>query len=233
MAPAPVDLTVEKSLVAAGESIIGIDEVGRGALAGPVCVAAVLIRPHEALSAPLGLSDSKLLSPNARAALMPQIHDWADGVGLGFASASEVDAVGVNGALQRAAERALSGLPRALVLLDGSYDWLSRHPVLLDLTTDSIRPDPMPHHHEQFSAAGAVVTQVKADLTCASVAAASIIAKVSRDALMGDLALRYPQFDWAGNKGYASPSHRAAIIEHGATPEHRLSWNLIPATPPA
>ncbi|MBU6213892.1 MAG: ribonuclease HII [Actinomycetales bacterium] len=228
MTRAAADLVVEQGLVSAAEFVIGVDEVGRGALAGPVCVGAVAIRPHQCAAPPAGLTDSKLLSAAARESLVPQIHDWADAVSVGFASAAEVDAVGVTGALRRAAERALSDLPSALVLLDGSHNWLTRPDEVWQLPLEPVRPDPCPGHNLDVAAAGTVVTRVKADTSCASVAAASVLAKVARDAHMVALSDMHSPYEWAANKGYAAAAHRAAIVAHGPSVEHRLSWSLLP-----
>ena len=137
---------------------------------------------------------------------------------MGHASAAEIDAVGILRALRTAGERALAQLPERpqQVLLDGSYDWLSRpQPTLFD-AADPAGAEPPP-----------VRTRIKADLTCASVAAASVLAKTTRDTLMVELAGEYPTYGWDLNKGYASPEHRAALLAHGACPHHRRSWNLL------
>lgn len=112
-------------------------------------------------------------------------------------------------------ERALVALAVQpdLVLLDGSHDWLTRPPV--DLFADAA----------EF-VAPPVTTRVKADLTCASVAAASVLAKTTRDALMVELAQDHPEYDWAANKGYASPAHQAALRSLGPCVQHRRSWNI-------
>jgi len=225
---AAADLVIERGLVDVGELVIGVDEVGRGALAGPVCVGAVAVRPHGCAAPPAGLTDSKLLSAAAREALVPLIHEWADAAAVGFASAAEVDAVGVIAALRRAAERALAALPSALVLLDGSHNWLTRPDELWQLPLEPVRPDPRPGHNLEVAAAGRVVTRVKADTSCASVAAASVLAKVARDAHMVTLSENHAPYEWAANKGYAAAAHRAAIAEHGPTAEHRVSWSLLP-----
>ena len=214
MPTAITDVDAERALVHADGLLIGVDEVGRGALAGPVCVGAVLIAPHSIESVPTGLTDSKELSPSARTALVPLIHAWAVAYGVGFAAAAEVDAVGVVAALRRAGERAMSALNamadgalsnavNAVALLDGSHNWLSR-PAMLELPLDGVRPDPCPDHDSDIASAPRVVTRVKADLTCASVAAASVLAKVARDAHMVELATQHPAYGWEGNKGYAS-----------------------------
>lgn len=194
--------------------VCGVDEVGRGALSGPVSVGVVLV---DASSRALpGVRDSKLLTPTAREALVPRIRRWALGFGVGHASAAEIDEVGIIAALRRAGMRALAGLPIRpdAILLDGRHDWLTPAPQgsLLDPEPDLDLP--------------AVTMRVKADLTCTSVAAASVLAKVERDAIMVALAAEHPEYGWHGNKGYAAPEHVAALERLGPTPQHRCSWNL-------
>jgi len=126
-----------------------------------------------------------------------------------MASAGEIDSIGIIGALALAAARAINatGVRPDVVLLDGKHDWLSR-----------VAPQ------------ARVVTRVKADTSCAAVAAASIIAKVERDAHMVRLASEHPAYRWDSNKGYAAPEHVMALEHHGPTPVHRVSWRL-PGTP--
>ena len=211
-------LRVEHGLIKTGYSTIaGIDEVGRGALAGPVSVGVVVVDRgiREALA---GVRDSKDLTPNARNALVPKIKTWAVDFAIGHASPDEIDEVGIIGALRIAGHRALlqlRELPDA-VLLDGSHDWFTppEQVSFVELAAgllDSVPP---------------VVTKVKADQSCASVAAASVLAKVERDAQMTKLAVEFPAYQWHDNKGYASPAHIAALAEFGACLEHRRSWNL-------
>ena len=216
-------LELERSLLEAlpaGALIAGMDEVGRGALAGPVAVgvAAVAAATPEAPSA---VRDSKLLRPAVRQELVPQIRSWAVGSAVGMASPSEIDALGIVGALRLAGRRALEGLdPTArpdLVLLDGSHDWLSAPSDLLALAADS---DAAPAWD------GPVRTQVKGDMTCASIAGASVLAKVERDALMQALDAEHPAYGWARNQGYGAAAHRAALLERGVTEHHRRSWKL-------
>lgn len=211
-------LRAERTLLSAGHTtVVGIDEVGRGALAGPVSVGAVVV--DATVRADLhGVRDSKDLTPNARAALVPRIRAWCIDSAVGHASPAEIDEQGIIGALRLAGHRAvrqLASVP-SVVLLDGSHDWFSRpgQPSLLDLSTDLL--DDVPP----------VVTRVKADATCMSVAAASVLAKVDRDARMSALAAEHGPYGWADNKGYASPEHIAALAAMGPTAEHRRSWNL-------
>lgn len=206
---ATANLDVEKSLVAPGECIGGIDEVGRGALAGPVVVGVVVVDPHTCGDVPEGLTDSKLLSPARRQQLVPQIYQWANHVGIGEASAEDIDELGIMTGLALAAQRALLDIDSRChaFLLDGSVNWLNRSVAFRAART---------------------TTKVKADISCAAVSAASVVAKVHRDALMVAAAADYPHYGWQGNKGYASADHRAAIAEYGATDFHRLSWRLLP-----
>lgn len=195
--------------------MIGCDEVGRGAIAGPVAVGLaivdVTIGPF-----PTGLRDSKLLSEKRRELLAPLTASWALHTAVGLASAREVDTVGLTAALGLAGRRALESLHEAganiresVILLDGSFDWLN--PAL----STPLR----------------VRTRVKADRDCASVAAASVVAKVHRDRLMIDADARTPGYGWAGNKGYGSSGHFAAIAALGPTDLHRHTWLRADATP--
>jgi ribonuclease HII len=155
-------------------------------------------------TAPVGLRDSKQLTPAARQQLVQPLKDWAQDQALGWASAGEVDALGITEALRQAGLRALAQLvqPPEVVILDGQHDWL----------------DPA------GEPACRVVTQVKADQACASVAAASVLAKVARDNLMTEMAANYPDYSWQANKGYGSPAHLQALRIHGLSPQHRASW---------
>ncbi|MEO7744959.1 MAG: ribonuclease HII [Actinomycetota bacterium] len=217
MSRAP-SLRVERALLREGHLLIAaVDEVGRGALAGPASVGIVLV-DGGVRTAPAGVRDSKLLTPAAREALVPRIRRWALAHAVGHAGPDEVDAVGILGALRLAATRALATLPRPdLVLLDGNHDWLT-DPLaggLFEPTTPPVR------------------TLIKADMSCSSVAAASVLAKVERDAMMVALHEQHPQYGWAGNKGYSAPEHLAALSEHGPCVQHRRSWRLPACEPGA
>ena len=212
-----------------------MDEVGRGALAGPVTVGLVVLGPGTERAVP-GLRDSKLLSPARREALVPRILAWCAASGVGHASPPEIDVLGLTAALRLAGRRALAaaadrGAPPDVVLLDGKHDWLSdpAEPSLFD------GPGGSGDGPDRPAWAGAVVTRVKADLTCASVAAASVLAKVERDRIMQDLSGSWPQYGWDSNKGYGAAGHRRALAQDGPTLHHRLSWRLTetpaPATP--
>ncbi|WP_338144963.1 MULTISPECIES: ribonuclease HII [Cryobacterium] len=207
-------LDVELALLAAGATcVIGCDEVGRGALAGPVGVGVAVV-DASATPFPAGLRDSKMLSQPRRELLAPLAVAWALHSAVGLASAQEVDELGIIAALGLAGKRALSRLHAAgvditggVVLLDGNDDWLNKALVT-----------PLN-----------VVTRIRADQDCASVAAASVIAKVHRDALMIEADAVTPGYEWAGNKGYGSAAHMGAIALLGPTVLHRRSWLKITA----
>ena len=211
----------ERVLLRDGARLLaGMDEVGRGSLAGPVSVGVVVV-DVTTRSAPKGVADSKLLAPAARTRLLPALGRWGLARAVGHASAAEIDEVGIIAALRLAGTRALASVaatvgPVDVVLLDGSHDWLSR-PAQADLfTLDDDATAPAPRVH----------LRVKADRTCASVAAASVLAKCERDAMMVDLSAQHPEYRWDENKGYASPEHMAALRELGPSVLHRRSWRL-------
>lgn len=210
-------LRVERALQRAGHRVLaGMDEVGRGALAGPVTVGVVLI-DETCRSAPVGVRDSKLLTPAARQAMVPKIQRWCLGYAVGHASADEIDRIGIMAALRLAGMRALEAvrIEPDLVILDGNHDWLTA-----------------PEEVGLFAFAGPgpatppVTTMIKADLKCSSVAAASVLAKVERDGIMVEAAREHPTYGWAENKGYAAPEHVAALEAEGPCVLHRRSWRL-------
>lgn len=224
--PAPT-LDEERALLAAGAArVAGVDEVGRGAPAGPVTVGVAVV-DATVEAPPAGVRDSKDLSPGARTSLVPAIEAWAVAAAVGHASPSEIDAFGMTNALRLAGHRALAriaGPTPDVVLLDGHHDWL----------TVPEQGDLLVLGHPDLVPTGRVVTRVKADQRCAAVAAASVLAKVSRDAIMVGLAAQHPGYGWERNKGYASPEHQDALRRLGPTPLHRLSWNLpTPSDPSA
>jgi len=198
---------IERELAAAGRiRVAGVDEVGRGAWAGPVVVCAVIAGPGFP-DPPDGLTDSKRLTPRRRAELAAELPGWVAGYAIGEASHEEIDAAGMTAALRRAAISALGQLSERpdAVLLDGSHDYIGR---------------PWP-----------VRCAVKADLRSASVAAASVIAKVYRDRLMAELGQAHTEFAFAENAGYPSPAHQRALADLGPTPYHRLSWSYLDDLP--
>jgi ribonuclease HII len=211
-------LRLERSLLRDGVSYLAcVDEVGRGSLSGPATVGVVVIT-LETKTAPQGVRDSKLLTPDARARLAPKVRRWAVCHNVGHASSYEVDEFGIIAALRLAGHRAIAGLSVVpdLVLLDGNHDYLS-HPE--QTTLFGAAPD-------LLAVVPPVVTAIKADMRCAAVAAASILAKTSRDALMLELAAEHPGYGWHENKGYASPEHIEALRLLGPSPAHRRSWSL-------
>lgn len=185
----------------ASEQIAGVDEVGRGALFGPVVAAAVILSDEaiEQLVAQ-GMTDSKKLSPRRRLLLMKQIRELAIGFRVGMASVYEIDRLNILQASLLAMRRAVLGLPSTpqFCLVDGNQ----RIPNLLVQQR----------------------TVIKGDQSEPAIAAASILAKVWRDQLIVRLDQRYPGYDLASNKGYGSAKHRQALQELGPTRQHRLSF---------
>ena len=224
MPPRP-DLRHERVLLRAGAGIVvGMDEVGRGALAGPVSVGVVAVDARTR-ACPVGVADSKLLSPVARERLLPALGRWGVARAVGHAGPEEIDAYGIIAALRLAGRRAVAalGVWPDVVLLDGSHDWLSTpRQGGLDLDLVPEPPDPLDGALETV----AVRTRIKADRSCASVAAASVLAKCERDGLMVALAEAHPEYGWAENKGYGAPEHLAALRALGPTPLHRCCWRL-------
>jgi ribonuclease HII len=210
----PPGLAVERALLASGASlVIGCDEVGRGAIAGPVGVGVAVLDPDRKRIPP-GLRDSKLLPEPDRVALDPRVRAWAAASAVGLAGNDEIDGGGISRALGTAGARAIGGLLAlgvglggAVVLLDGNWDWLTPGLIAAGLPV-------LPQ----------VVTRIKADRDCASVSAASVVAKVHRDGLMIDRHDSHPVYGWRSNKGYASRFHYAAIDEHGPCDWHRRTW---------
>lgn len=225
MSGPPPTLRLERSLLREGhETLACIDEVGRGALAGPVSVGIAVVSTATR-SAPRGLRDSKLLSAQARQELLPTLIKWPLSHAVGHASPLEIDAVGILAALRIAAARAFSSLvvrPR-MALLDGNHNWLA-------VPDPALFPDPRAacaEHLADLTVLPSITRlRIKADQTCAGVAAASVLAKCERDSIMISLSPHYPQYAWAKNKGYSSADHIAALQEHGASEMHRRSWQL-------
>ena len=221
MSEAPT-LDYERRFRGSGARLLaGIDEVGRGALAGPVSVGIAVI-DLEAQELLADVRDSKLLKVADRERLEPLVRSWSVASAVGHATAGEIDAVGIVGALRLAGNRAWSavlalGVTPDVVLLDGSHNWLSppAQPSIFD--EGPVEP----------GCDAPVHTLVKADMQCLSVAAASVIAKVERDQQMRGLHTEYPGFGWDVNKGYATAIHRDALRAAGPTPYHRVSWNLL------
>jgi ribonuclease HII len=216
--PAPTLRFVNRLATEFGPLIAGCDEVGRGALAGPVTVGIVVVDARSVVTRTV-LRDSKLLTPEKRVELVPLVRSWGIGSAVGHASAEEIDSLGIMAALRLAGVRALGELSAAgvvpdVVHLDGNYDWLGR------AGQGSLFDEPV------ALPTVPVRTTIKADLKCQAVAAASILAKVARDQLMVEYAAEESRFNWAVNKGYATPDHRAALASFGPTALHRRSWHL-------
>lgn len=196
-------LEVEEACWAAGDRIVcGLDEVGRGAWAGPATIAAVV--PGRAPIA--GVRDSKQMTPSARERGAAAVRAWAEAIGIGHATPRECDELGMTAALRLAGRRALAevesqGFVPDRVLLDGTHDFLG--------LGDRVR------------------TVVKGDATCLSIAAASVVAKVTRDAHMVETAEHFPAFGFEGNKGYPAPVHQMALQAYGPTTIHRVSWSFV------
>jgi ribonuclease HII len=178
--------------------VVGIDEVGRGAWAGPLLVGAVILSGP----APEGVTDSKLLSAKRRVILARSIKSQALAIGLGWVTAAELDSIGLSPALTLAAARAVAALrrPYDLVIIDGSINFLP-----------ALRTRVLP----------------KADLTVPEVAAASIVAKVARDAYMQRLHLSDPRYGFNQHVGYGTPAHQAALAAFGPGPQHRRCFAPI------
>ena len=193
-------LDLERELLEKHDVVIGIDEVGRGALAGPVASGAFFLTAELLEGMPKGLKDSKLVPEPKRAALAHEVANWGE-ARVGLSGAEFVDQRGIMAALKAAVVQTLKDVSYSnpIVLLDGSHNFLA------DLDVE-------------------VVMKTKADRDCGSVAAAAISAKVARDSLMVELAKIYPGYGFEENKGYASQKHIEAIQAMGPSPEHRKSW---------
>jgi ribonuclease HII len=215
-------LEFERALLARGEIVVGVDEVGRGALAGPMTVGAVVLCGVDA--PPLGLNDSKLLTPARRASLVEPLRQWAADWSLGSVSALEIDAWGLRLALAVAATRAIEGLRTTPThaLIDGSFNLL-RSP--LNVAFGVVAPPPLRY------ASLPATTIVKGDQRSASIAAAAVLAKVHRDAVMVALNDECEGYDWASNKGYGAPDHLDALRRLGPSAYHRQTWRLPAMTP--
>ncbi|MFY9324853.1 MAG: ribonuclease HII [Candidatus Nanopelagicales bacterium] len=218
-------LELENSLFDQGFDLVaGIDEVGRGCLAGPVSIGICLV-DAKVNQIPKNLNDSKLLTAQKRDDLIPKIEQWAKDYAVGHSSNEEIDHFGLAIALQLAATRAimkLSKKPQAIIL-DGKHNWLKTKNFDLFSTPPKKVAEEL-DFLSQVTGASHTIAQTKADQTCASVSAASVLAKVERDQIITNLGTQFEQYGWATNKGYASPDHLAAIKNYGPTKYHRISW---------
>ena len=179
--------------------IAGVDEVGRGPLAGPVTAAAVILDPE---NIPAGLNDSKKLSANKRMAVLDELQEVAQ-ISVAHASVKEIDTHNILRASHIAMVRAIQGLPQQpdLALIDGNM-------IPRDLTLPS-------------------QAVIKGDALSVSIAAASIVAKIRRDQLMVELGQQFPGYGWEKNAGYPSKQHREALVNLGVTPHHRRSFKPV------
>ena len=188
---------IEDEQFANGITVIcGVDEAGRGPLAGPVCAAALILPPH--LEIP-GLDDSKKLSDKRRRELFPIIKEQAIAYGIGLASHEEIDEINI-------LQATFLAMKRALAQLEGKADF-----ALIDGNRETDFGIP-------------VQTVVKGDSRSANIAAASVLAKVTRDDLMEAMAEEYPQYGFEIHKGYGTKAHYAALTAHGPSPIHRMSF---------
>ena len=188
---------LERGLIAQGISpVCGVDEAGRGPLAGPVCAAAVILPPEIEIP---GLNDSKKLTDKRRRALYDVIIENAVSYGIAMVHEKEIDEINILQATFNAMEQAILQLSvkPAMALIDGNRE----------------RPFPVP-----------VQTVVKGDSLSANIAAASILAKVTRDRYMEEMAEKYPQYGFEVHKGYGTKAHYAALTEHGMSPIHRRTF---------
>lgn len=190
-------LAEERSLWAAGhEIVVGIDEVGRGAWAGPLTIGAVVVPRDRRI---YKLRDSKQLTEPEREAMFDRIAGWCEHWAVGHVSAAECDRLGMSDAQRLAARRAIEslGVEPDAVLLDGKWDFVG-------------------HRHTR--------KLVKGDQKSVSIAAASILAKVTRDRIMRDMAPMYPPYNFENNKGYPCPLQKTALQGYGPSGIHRRSW---------
>jgi ribonuclease HII len=183
--------------------VVGLDEVGRGAWAGPLVICAAVIPQDKRIQ---GVRDSKLLPEPERERLYAKVAPWCRAWAIGLVSQDECDTIGMSAAQKLAARRALDGLelPVDAVLLDGSWD---------------------------FVGTGNVQRLIKGDATCLSIAAASVLAKVTRDRIMRAEAEHYPYWSFADNKGYPCPKHKAGLAGWGPSAIHRRSWVFMESIP--
>ncbi|HEX3393404.1 MAG TPA: ribonuclease HII [Acidimicrobiales bacterium] len=197
-------LAVERALWAEGaDVVVGVDEVGRGSWAGPLSVGAAVLPPDRRV---YGVRDSKMLTEVERERLFPRIAAWCRAWAVGHASQEECDELGMSEAQRLAARRAVEGLGLTpdIVLVDGRWDFVG---------TPRVR------------------RIVRGDASCLSIAAASVLAKVTRDRIMRREAPHFPAYDFDLNKGYPCPRHKAALAAWGPTSIHRRAWVFMDHLP--
>ncbi len=204
--PKAPTLALERELWGRGrEVVVGVDEVGRGAWAGPISVGAAVLPPDKRV---YKVRDSKMLTEAERERLFDRVASWCRAWAVGHASQVECDSLGMSEAQRLAARRAVAGLgiEPDHVLIDGRWDFVGKGPA-------------------------ATTRIVKGDATCLSIAAASVLAKVTRDRIMRGEAQHYPGYDFDLNKGYPCPRHKAALKAWGPTSIHRRSWVFMDNLP--
>jgi ribonuclease HII len=201
--------SIERELWAKGHDVVvGIDEVGRGSWAGPLMVGVALLPRERRVN---GVRDSKMLTEIGREEIFDRVAGWCDAWAVGAASHIECDELGMADAQRLATRRALDALGTHVdaAVVDGKWNFVSPHIAKVEM-------------------------RVKADAICLSVAAASILAKVTRDRIMRIEAANYPHWHFETNKGYPCPMHRTALLGHGPSSIHRRSWvfmeNFVPWT---
>ena len=199
--------SMERDLWDAGHDVVvGIDEVGRGSWAGPLMVGAAILPRGKRVN---GVRDSKLLTEVERESIFTKVASWCDAWAVGGASHEECDELGMAAAQKLAAQRAIEGLgvTADVAVVDGKWNFVSPHVRKVEM-------------------------RIKADAYCLSVAAASILAKVTRDRIMREHADHYPHWHFDTNKGYPCPLHKTALQGYGPSAIHRRSWvfmdNYVP-----
>lgn len=194
--PAPTLVYERRAWELGHDVVVGIDEVGRGAWAGPLMVGAAVVPRFKRVN---GVRDSKALPEARREQLFERVASWCVAWSVGEASQAECDSLGMADAQRLAARRALDGLGATpdMVLIDGNWD---------------------------FASAGPTQRIIKGDVVCLSIAAASILAKVTRDRYMRAIAHQFPHYELAGNKGYPCWRHKMALQAYGPSTIHRRTW---------
>jgi ribonuclease HII len=215
------------------EWVGGLDEVGRGAWAGPLTVG-VTVLPNGITrrNMPLWLRDSKLLHEVRREAIFDDVAAWCAYWAIGHASAAECDQWGMTAALRLASFRALAALPIVpdALVIDGPINLLREPPVQLQLLSEGEGAPKAPEIPDVVTP-GTVVPVVDGDARCAAVSAASVLAKVVRDRLMREEAPHYPAYQFEENKGYPSSAHKRALRGYGLSAIHRRSWAFVSGIP--
>ena len=213
-------LQLEQELWQAGyAAVAGCDEVGRGAWAGPVSVGVVVAPLSGSVAGIEQVRDSKMLTEATREQMFDAVADWCQAWEVGHATSEECDQLGLSQAQRLAAWRALENLGATpdYLLVDGRWDFIQADVAQLSYADSEVAA---PHAVE-------TKTVIKGDRISVSIAAASVLAKVTRDRWMRDVASEYPEFGFDSNKGYPSPKHKTALKSHGVTPIHRQSWAFM------